>query len=65
MSVEWSEHAIEDIEHAASWLEERNPRAARELIEAVGDRVAMLDTGLLEGRAVIIDQGIEARRWPV
>jgi plasmid stabilization system protein ParE len=45
MSVEWSDLAIEELEGAASWLEERNPRAARELIEAVGDRAAILAAG--------------------
>ncbi|MFO0557488.1 MAG: type II toxin-antitoxin system RelE/ParE family toxin [Polyangiales bacterium] len=65
MIVEWSEQAIEDLEGAAAWLEERNPRAARNLIEAVGERVSTIAAGGVDGRAVAIGEGVEVRRWPV
>lgn len=64
MIVEWSDQAIEDLDGAASWIERRNPRAARELIDAIGDTVTSLAAREFEGREVVIDDGRAVRRWP-
>ncbi len=64
MTVRLLPEAIDDIDATYTWLFERSPSAADRLRADVTRALGLLE-GLELGRAAMLTDGREARRWPV
>lgn len=64
MAVVWSEEGAEDFLAAVAYLHERNPAAARKLVERVDEALRRLDELPLDGPEMRLRNGGVARSWP-
>ena len=65
MKVEFTEEASADLDACISYIHERNPRAAFELLDEVLRVVDALADREFEGTEVTLANGERVRTWPV
>lgn len=65
MRVVYTEEAIADVVDAIAYLNERSPRAAAGLDQAISQCVAQLADGSLDGPVSRLRSGAQVQSWPI